>query len=167
MNNNRKKIKQNGDSGGMSGATGRYRFITKDTNTGEILRTTDWVKNKIVSSNDHGLNLFCQHLVGTITYPLEITQAKIGTGSTAVTLSDTDLETPVLSGILRANQIISNSVLTIEFYIVDGDLANGTYNEFGIFCGDQLFARSIISPAFTKASNEDTNVEYELTFTSL
>lgn len=167
MNNNRRTIKQRGDSGGVSGASGRYRFITKDSNTGEILRTTDWIKNKIVSSSNHGLNIFCQHLAGNTTYPLEISQAKIGTGSTAPTLADTDLETPTLDGIPVANNAITNNVILLEFYIVDSELANGTYSEFGLFCQDQLFARSIISPAYTKASNEDTNVEYELTFTSL
>jgi hypothetical protein len=148
-------------------AQGKFRFKVFDSITGELKRETPWIKNKIVSSSNHGLNLFCQHLIGFTVYPLEITQAKIGTGSTAPALGDTDLETPVLSGILRSNQLVTNNVTSLEFFISDSDLANGTYTEFGIFAGSQLFARAIISPSFTKASNENVSCEYELTFTSL
>lgn len=145
---------------------GKYRFRVYDSITGEHKRTTDWIENLIVSSDTHGLNLIVRQLLGTTTYPLAITQAKIGTGTTAPALTDTDLETTTLDGILKANQSISNNSCIIEFFISDLDLTNGTYTEFGIFAGDQLFARSLISPTFTKSSNEDTSVDYQLEFTS-
>lgn len=124
------------------------------------------IQNLIVISANYGLNLVAQSLIGLTTYPLEITQGKIGTGTTTPTNADTDLETTTLSGILRANQSHALGVAEIQFFIADSELTNGTYNEFGIFCGAQLFARSIISPAFTKATSEDTGIDYTLTFTN-
>jgi hypothetical protein len=147
-------------------ATGMIRFTKVNKLTGEKT-TGEWIKNKIVSSTNHGLNLVCQHLNGVITYPLEITQAKIGTGSTPTALGNTDLETSVLDGILKASSVVANNQITFEFFISDGDLANGTYSEFGLFCGNQMFSRVIISPAYTKSSNEDTVIEYSIQFQSI
>ena len=162
--------KQNGQVNKMSGAmgvAGRYRFTTYKAGTKEVIRQTPWIKNKIVSSSGYGLNIIARILSGDTTYGLTITQAKIGDDNTPPTLADTGLGNAVLSNIPVANQSVSNSVVTLLFFMADIDLPNGTYEEFGIFCTNQLFARSIISPAYTKASNEDTQAEYELTFTSL
>lgn len=146
-----------------AGFAGKYRFKTFDSDTGELKRVTPWIDNLVVASNDHGLGIIMQHLIGTTTYPLEITQGKIGTGTTPPTDSDTDLETITFAGIQRATQVISATTCTIELYISNTDLPNGTYTEFGLFCGDQLFARSIISPSYSKSSNEDTGIEYLIT----
>lgn len=139
---------------------GKYRITSRKN--GQIVKQTDWIENLVVSNNNHGLNLFAQRLAGLKVYDLEITQAKIGTGTNPPALSDTDLQTPVLDGILRANQFIDNNEVTLQFFISDLELPDGTYNEFGLFAGDQLFARSIIDPAFTKAPAEDTTVDYLL-----
>ena len=145
---------------------GKLRFRTYDSITGELKRTSPWTSNLIVSSNGHGLNLVGRALLGDNTYPLEITQAKIGTGDTAPALTDTDLVTTVLSGIIKSNETITNNEIILEFFLSDLELTNGTYKEFGIFAGDQLFARALISPTYTKSSNEDTTVDYTITFTS-
>lgn len=142
---------------------GKYRFKKFDSVTGKQTWEGPWIENLVVASTNHGLGIIMQHLIGETTYPLEITQGKIGTGTTAPTSGDTDLETVTLAGILRATQDITATSCTIEFYISNTDLANGTYNEFGLFCGTQLFSRSIISPAFTKSTNEDTGIEYLIT----
>lgn len=145
---------------------GKLRFRTYDSITGELKRTSPWTSNLIVSSSGHGLNLISRALLGDNTYPLEITQAKIGTGTTTPALTDTDLETMVLDGIVKSNETITNNEIILEFFISDLELTNGTYTEFGIFAGDQLFARALISPTYTKSSNEDTTIDYTLTFTS-
>lgn len=158
------------------GISGKYRFKTYQSveegleevalEQREIKRISDWHHNLVVYSNDHGLGLIAQHLIGLTTFPLEITQLKIGTGTAAPNAANTDLQTPVASGIPRAIQSITPTTVTIEFYVSSAELANGTYNELGIFCGNQLFARSIISPAYTKATNEDTGIEYVLTLSN-
>ena len=143
---------------------GRYRFKTYRAGTRRLLRTSPWIKNAVTTASGYGLNIIARRLVGDLTYDILITQAKIGTGTTAPTTSDTDLETPVTSGILVANQGATGGVATLEFFIADSQLPDGEYEEFGIFAGNRLFARSLISPSYSKASNEDTACEYVITF---
>lgn len=149
-----------------NGISGKYRFITKRAGTDEVIRETDWIENLVMNGTDTGVNLIMKTLIGTTTIN-EITSASIGTGTTAPTDGDTDLETPVTTDIPRGTQNISpTNVLTILFFIPDGDLPNGTYNEFGLFCETQIFSRSIISPAYVKGSTEDTIVEYRIEITN-
>lgn len=142
---------------------GRYRFIKKNSKTGEVISTSEWIDNLIMLDDGIGLNLFIRRLAGNLTYDCIVTSAEIGTGSTAPTDADTDLETPVVTDINVALQSFTNDTATLSFFITDTELANGTYNEFLLRCGTQAFSRSIISPAYTKGSNEDTSVEYEIT----
>lgn len=127
-----------------------------------VIDRSAYISNRIMFSLDHGVNLFLRHLGGDDTYNLELTQAAIGTGNTAPVDGDTALETPVLSGIPRATVTFDVDNIVTEWFMTNDELANGTYEEFGLFNGGgtQLFCRSIISPAHTKASNEDTLVEY-------
>ena len=144
-----------------SGITGKLRFITLKAGTEIVLRRSKWHKNLVVSNTDHGLNLVLQHLIGTTTYTLEITQAKIGDDNTAVTNNDTDLGNAIVSDIAIAKVTeTTTSQITFEFFIADSELAENTYEEFGIFATDQLFARTVISPAYVKSVGEDTKVEY-------
>lgn len=149
--------------GTKTGTQGRYRFITRDSITGEIKRTSDWNKNLVMNGTGTGVNLIARLLGNDSTYPLAITKAKIGTGTNVPADADVDLQTPTLTKNTVADQIISGNIVTISFFLTNAELANGTYTEFGIFAGDQLFARSIISPSYVKGSNEDTTVEYEIT----
>jgi len=145
---------------------GEYTLKVFKAGTKELLRETHHT-NLVVSTTNAGLDLITQHLAGLTTYPLNIDKAAIGTGTTAPTATDTGLETAVLTGIDRAD-VVNRDATSIEmdFFITDAELANGSYSEFGIFCGAQLFARSIIDPAFTKASGEDTLINYQITFSS-
>lgn len=139
---------------------GKFRFISYKPHTKEIIRVSPWSKNLIVSSLDTGVGLLMRRLTGDKTYDLEIDSAEIGTGTNAPADGDTNLQTPVLTGIQRSNQSFTAEQTVLRFFIPDGDLANGSYTEFGLRCGTQLFARAIITPTFTKASAEDTVVEY-------
>lgn len=145
---------------------GEYTIKVFKAGTRELLRESKH-SNLVVATTNVGLDLITQHLVGVTTYPLDIDKAAIGTGTTAPSATDTGLETAVLSNIDRAD-VVNRSATSIEldFFITDAELANGSYSEFGIFCNTQLFARSIINPAFTKASNEDTLINYQITFSS-
>lgn len=121
------------------------------------------IENLIVLNQDNGLNLFMQHLFGDDFYPLELDNASIGTGTTDPASDDTDLETPVTTGILRATgELTDIDTLVTEWFISNDELPNGTYTEFALKCGTQLFCRSIISPSHTKSDNEDTLMEYTI-----
>ena len=165
---------------------GRYRFLSFAADpsvpveerrrrilAGEVSpkRVSEWHKNLIVSSNGYGLNIICQQLAGIATIPIEIAEMQIGTGNTAPAAGNTGLQTPVATGIIRADQSIANNEVTLSFFASDLELPDGTYKELGIFAGSvgdrRLFARSIISPDYTKGAAEDTTIEYVITFTAV
>lgn len=120
------------------------------------------VENLIVHSANHGVQLFLQHLGGVTTYPLALDNCSIGSGTTAPADGDTDLDTPEVEDIPVATIDINTNDIVTTWFFSDDELPNGTYEEFGIFCGTQLFARSLISPAHTKGTNEDTLIEYTI-----
>ena len=148
--------------GNKAHAIGRYRFITTDSVTGEVKRISDWHKNKVVNGTGTGINIIARLLANDSTYPLAITKAKIGTGTNAPADGDTDLQTPTFTKNSVALQEVSGGSVTISFFLTTAELSNGTYTEFGIFSGTQLFARSIITPSYVQGTNEDTTVEYQI-----
>lgn len=121
--------------------------------------------NKVVSSSGYGRNIIARQLAGDATYPIEIDSAALGSGSTAAADSDIGLETSVVSGLSITNAVVTNNVVQVDVFVSDAALSNGTYREFGLFCNGRLFARILISPAYTKASGEDTLFSYTLTIT--
>jgi len=141
---------------------GKYRIITTDSITGKVLKTSPWIDNLIMLGTNTGVQLFINRLANILTYDVVLTSAEIGTGTTAPTNADTNLQTPTVTGILIANTVVSTGSVLFSFFIPSGSLANGTYNEFGLRCGTRLFARSIISPPYTKGTNQDTTIEYTI-----
>lgn len=126
------------------------------------------IHNLVVSgTTGYGRNLLARVLVNDTTYGGYINTAKIGTGNTAPTNADTDIETVGLAGITVALAEVSDNIATFTFFIPNVDLANATYKEFTMHIGtsNRLFCRSLITPNFTKGSNQDTTVEYTLTLT--
>lgn len=173
MKNNIQKQKD------IAGITGQYRFIKRHSLTksgnkaygrGRVISESEWIHNLVMASTNRGLNIIARNLIEDYTYSLGITRAKIGTSTTAVNESQTDLVAPVAYLIPRGNQATATKSATMQFFIPDANLTNGTYNEFGIFCGPdvdlRMFARSIISPAYSKSSLEDTTIEYVINLTN-
>ena len=110
-----------------------------------------------------GMNLFLRQLIADTTYGIAVTKLKLGTGSTAPTAADTDLETPTVDDILVATRtLIGDDTVELKFFATDLQVPADTYHEVGLFVGDQIFARSIITPAFTKASGVDTSIQYHI-----
>lgn len=142
---------------------GRYRILKTDSITGDVLFISDWIDNLVVNGTGTGINIIARILGNDNTYPLPITKAKIGTGTTPPTNADTDIEAGGVTKNSVADQVVSGGVVTLSFFYTSAELPNGTYTEFAIFCVNQLFARSIISPSYTKGTNEDTTIEYEIT----
>jgi hypothetical protein len=156
----------------LSGNLGRFKFI-KSYN-GKVIEEGDWVKNMIMKSDTYGVNIIVRNIIGDNTYSAEVTHAKIGTGTTPPTESDTDLETPTAIGggdpvILRGDEEVQSiNIAHLEFFISDTDLPNGTYTEWGLFTGafgvdEKMFTRAIISPSYSKATLQDTTVVHEVT----
>lgn len=146
--------------------SGKYRIITTDATTGKVLKTSPWIKNLIMLGTNTGVNIILNRLANVLTYDNIITSAEIGTGTNTPAASDTNLQTPTVTGIGVASSSVSSGSILLSFFIPSSSLSNGTYNEFGLRCGTQLFARSIITPAYTKGTNQDTTIEYTINGTN-
>ena len=143
---------------------GKYRFNVYRAGTKELIRQTDWIENLIMLGDGYGANIAIKNLLGDWTHNLEITSASVGTGDTAPANSDTNLETPILENIqIATREETDDDEATFHFFMNDGQLPDNTYKEFGIFCGTQLFARSLITPAYDKTSGQDIDCEYVIT----
>lgn len=146
---------------------GKYTYsVYKD---GKLLRTSPVIENLIVLNNDPaGLYIILDRMLGINTHEIEITSAEIGTGEIAPAITDTDLGNMVLDDIpvaLKSRE--ADDEIKFVFFINNTELANGSYTEFGLRMGTQLFARSIISPTFTKAEGEDFRLDYSITASSV
>lgn len=142
---------------------GRYKITTLEK--GRVIGETDWIHNLVMEGVSNGTGLLARHLISDTTFPLPITSASIGTSATAPAITDTALVAPVLSGIIIRTKTATANTVSLSFFIADAELANGTYREFGLFCGARLFARSLIAPVFTKATGQDAIITYEITIT--
>ena len=162
--------------------SGSYRIVTLRSKPGWVPQKIwmklyhagllkPWIKNispvyhnLIMMDTDVGLNLVMRQLAGDTRYPLEIDSAGIGTGSTAPSSSDTNLEAPVVVGIVKSTgELTDVSTLFTEWFFTNDDLPDGTYTELALFCGTRIWCRSIISPSHTKGPSEDTLFEYSIT----
>ncbi len=129
-----------------------------------IISRSPEMENLIMLDTNKGLNLIMQHLNGVTTYPLELTSLAIGTGTTPPASTDSGLQTPVTSGIVKAiGSNPSPGVFYSEWFITDGELPNGTYNELGLFAGAQIFTHALITPGHVKAAATDTLIVYTIT----
>lgn len=142
---------------------GRYKITTLEK--GKAVAETDWIHNLVMEGVSNGTGLISRLLAGDTTFPLEITSAAIGTSATAPAITDTALVAPVLSSIPIRTKSTTATTISLSFFISDGELANGTYREFGLFCGARLFARSLIAPVYTKSTGQDAIITYEITIT--
>lgn len=151
---------------------GRYRFKTLKPITDkkvdaitplekrEVTWKGPWVENLVMIGETTGLGLITARMAGSTVNDLEITTASIGKGTTDPTIEDLDLENPILEDISRTSQSYDSDSVMVGFFIPSSELPNDTYTEFAVFCGDQIFAKSLIDPEFTKSTNEDVGIEY-------
>lgn len=147
-----------------AGKVAGYLTITS-MKDGEFLRHIGRFPNKVVSSAGHGRNLIARQLAADVTYPLAIDNASVGDSNTAATDAQTDLISPLVTDLPITNASAVDDVLTVDVFVPDANLPDDTYQELGLFCGNQLFARVVISPAYTKVAGEDTLFTYELALT--
>lgn len=145
--------------------TGQYIVKKYKAGTKELLWQSPVYKNIVVSSDGYGKNIIARQIGGDTTYSIGIDSAAIGTGTNTPAITDTALQTPVLSGIALSLAEFNNNIATLSFFITDDQLANGTYTEFGIFMNGRLFARSLFGDAYVKSTGEDTTIEYTITLT--
>jgi hypothetical protein len=132
---------------------------------GEMIRSAGPFKNKVVSSNGYGRNLILRALAGDATFPVIIDSARLGDYNVAPGDADLMLGGTLVSDIPITNMTVVNNVLTVDVFVADANLPADTYEEMGFFMSGRMLSRILISPAYTKASGEDTLFTYTLTAT--
>jgi hypothetical protein len=147
---------------------GKYRIITTDSKTGKEIRKTPFYKNIVVDGTNTGFNLILKRLYGTNTYSLNINYLDIGDDNTTPTTADTLLGNAVARASIATKSIDTTSI-TYRFFFPDIDLPNGDYEEVGLFIDGtssidtgQMFTHSLFDSTYTKATGEDTTIEYIL-----
>jgi hypothetical protein len=151
--------------------TGKVRVIKTNSLTGEVISVSEWSPNRIMLGTDTGKDLIIDRLNSTNTYSLNINYADIGTGTNTPVDGNTTLQT-VTARAPKANGTVSSNVLSLFFFWASADLANGSYNEFGMFVDGtatvstgKIFNRVLFGTTYTKATNEDTTVQCNITLT--
>ena len=127
--------------------------------------------NLITASSDRGMGTIVKQLAGTSAYTLEITHGEIGDSATAPTEADTQLNNGLDRKAVTLTTELSNKSVQFQFFWSDLELTNGTYREFGIYANGtsltlgngRLFNHALLVPVYTKADNEDTTVEVQIT----
>lgn len=127
----------------------------------------DWQDNLVVEADTHGLNRFIRALANE-SVSLAITHGKLGTGTTAPTVDDTDIETVAVANVEIANRtIVDNTTVLIEFFISDAFLPEDTYTEFGTFIGDKMFSRALLDTPYEKVGVADIAIDYEFVISNV
>jgi hypothetical protein len=132
---------------------------------GKLIQKSPAYPNKVVTSSGYGRNLIARALAGDSTYSVVIDSAALGDDDTAAADGNTGLGNSLVSGSPISNMSTSSNILNVDVFVADDNLPDDTYEEFGLFCDGRLFARVVISPAYTKVSGEDTLFSYTLTLT--
>ncbi len=128
-------------------------------------------RNTIMVSDGRGLDLLVQRLISNNTYSANINYGAIGTSSTAVTSSDTQLGSETARRPFALTQESGFNTASLQFFFADANLANGTYTEFGTFVDGtasantgRLFNRALFSVPYVKTTGVDTTVEVSIEF---
>lgn len=147
------------------GAKVAGKFRVQALRNGKVVRDTGFLKNQVVNTTDRGVQLLIAQMAGDTTNPIAIDTLSIGTGSSARTTSMTDLETPVTTDIPFTKREASGNEWAGDFFILDAELPDGTYNELGIFMSGLLYATALIDGGFSKVTGEDLLITYKTTIT--
>jgi len=142
-------------------AHGHFQIISLE-NGKEVYRSPV-IPNRILSA---GLALIPQHHAGNTSNALEITSLEIGDGDTAVAAGDTALDNLVLDGVPPSKVTPSGASIVIEFFIVDAELADGTYEELGLRAGATLYTRALFTTPYTKVAGRETIIRYTLSYSA-
>ncbi len=151
--------------------TGTITIRVYKAGTKELLKTIVH-KNLIMQGTNTGKDLIVQRLLSTNTYSLNINYGAIGTGTNTPAVSDTQLQTETDRVLVAFSQNIGNNQAQLQFFFTDSILANGTYNEFGMFIdatatpnSGQIFNRALFTIPYVKTAGTDTTVQCDVTLT--
>ncbi len=142
-------------------AHGHFEIISLEH--GQEVWRSPIMANRILNA---GLGLItAQHATGAGS--LEITSLEIGDGTGEVLAGQTALGNLVLADIPVAKRTTSTLSIVLEFFIVDAELAAGTYTELGLRAGSTLYTRALFTTPYTKVDGRDTIIRYTLSYSAV
>jgi hypothetical protein len=141
---------------------GRFRLITSDPITKEIIKTGNWQDNLISNASGCGNNIIVRHLFGDTTYALPITRARFGTTNVTPVATDSGIDSPLAYDIeIASREYIGNTGVRIFFFAPSVYIPDDTYYTFGTFCNTQTFSMHLLDTPFVKSGSVDCTIEYE------
>jgi len=142
-------------------ANGTVSIVLQDEH-GNVKETCK-VKNLIV---DTGLDFIASRMKDATATAM--THMAAGSGTTAASASDTDLESILGSvELLDSTNVTDNSIVYISTFEA-GD-ATGTVSELGIFnaaSGGTMLCRTVLGSAITKSATDQMQVTWTITITA-
>jgi hypothetical protein len=134
-------------------------------------------KNMIVWSLNCGFDILVQYLLsayfGSLSLPLGIAWAEIGTGNTAPANTDTALTTPTNRAPVSFAADSAYDEAQLQFFFPDGVLSNTTYYEAGCFVGGSssigsgnLFNHGLFATPYSKSAGTDTTLQINFSFSN-
>lgn len=147
-----------------NGAVGFGYFEILSLVDGKVIWRSPITDNLMLEA---GLANIIQHHAGITTNPLEITSLEIGDGNAAVVGGDTALDNMIVDAIPPASVTVSGTSMVIEFFVVDAELANGTYRELGLREGTILKTRALFTSPYVKVAGRDTIIRYTLGYSAV
>lgn len=139
---------------------GTLAFEVRSARTGRVLRRAVQ-RNLVVTA---GKNLVRDLLKGDST--ATITHVAVGTGTTAVVVTDTTLQTQVLRE-AATEKTAASAQLTVKYYLASGSANGNTLAEAGLFTaasGGTMYVRAILSSTIVKTSAVTVTFTWTLTF---
>lgn len=153
------------------GVRGRVRIIKHRAGTGEVIEEGPWQDNLIMQGSYTGIGLLLANLANDYTYNAAISWIAIGTSGTAPAITDTVLGAEVARAPATNQQVsVGAGTVTIQGFIADAQLSNGTYLEVGSFVGGsssvntgQIFNHILLGSPYVKGSGQDTTIQVQFT----
>lgn len=140
---------------------GRFRIITSDPVTKEVLNVGDWQENLISNASQCGHNLIIRHLYGDVTYALPITRARFGTTNVTPLATHTDIDSPLAYDIeIASKEYASTTSITIYFFAPSVYIPDDTYYTFACYAGNNVFGMHLLDTPFVKSGSVDITIEY-------
>ena len=146
-----------------------FKGIYRLFEDGKLVREQE---NLVVNS---GFDILLKNLAGTqsVVETLEIQRLAVGTGSNAVSASDTQLQTEIDRNAVTSFTVTTNTITArVDFSASE---SVGTLTELGVFVNTTatdtadsgvLFSRVLLDSAYGKASTKTLTVEWQLTISS-
>ena len=140
------------------GVSGKIHILVEEKGKQPI----EWEQNNLIVNN--GTVLMLNGLAGISPGP-QITNFAFGTSSTAVNKTQNSLGAQVFSDLIDSANIATVNNIEIKYYLT-GSSANGnTLREVGLFCGVDMFARSVLANSIVKTSLVTATFTWTITIT--